>query len=236
MRRGLELGLRIIDTSELYGAGHTDELVKIAAAEIYNVYVVYKIQPPAAAPEEVTKRAVIAAERLGRRPWILMFHWTPVHVHICDVVKALETAVAKGLAEHYGLSNVTYKQLTAAMTCFKKIAPAAVENRYSLRYRRDELDVLPLTQREGMLYLAYSPLERGLLALDPYLASIGARYNKTAAQVALNWYLAIPNLVPIVKSGSVKHVEENAGALGWALGEKDWKEIDKRFYSYRLEI
>lgn len=116
--------------------------------------------------------------------------------HICDVVQSLEAAVAKGLASYYGLSNVSGKQLEVALTCARRIEPAVVENHYSLMYRRDEIDVLPLVQKLGLLYLAYSPLERGLLSLDPYLASVGARYGKSAAQVALNWLISVPNVVP----------------------------------------
>ena len=73
---------------------------------------------------------------------------------ICDVVQPLEAAVAKGLASYYGLSG---RQLEAALTCVRRIEPAVVENHYSLMYRRDEIDVLPLVQRLGLLYLAYSP-------------------------------------------------------------------------------
>lgn len=73
---------------------------------------------------------------------------------IFDVVQPLEAAVAKGLASYYGLSG---RQLEAALTCVRWIEPAVVENHYSLMYRRDEIDVLPLVQRLGLLYLAYSP-------------------------------------------------------------------------------
>jgi Aldo/keto reductases, related to diketogulonate reductase len=83
---------------------------------------------------------------------------------ICDVVKWLEAAVAKGLASYYGLSNVSGRQLEAALTCARRIEPAVVENHYSLMYKRDEIDVLPLVQKLGLLYLAYFPLERGLLS------------------------------------------------------------------------
>ncbi|MGC9131411.1 MAG: aldo/keto reductase, partial [Pyrobaculum sp.] len=110
-----------------------------------------------------------------------------------------------------------------------------VENRYSLRYRRDELDVLPLAQREGLLYLGYSALERGALALDPLLGSIGRRYEKSAVQIALNWYTKIPNMVPVVKASNVRHVEEIAQSMGWEIKEENWKLIDKQFYIYRLQ-
>jgi len=235
LRRAFELGLTLVDTSELYGRGHAEELVKYASSDIRDLYIVAKIQPTATTPEEVFKRLAASAERLGRRVWLAMFHWVPVGASICDVVKALEAAVEKGLAYHYGLSNVTAQQLRQALTCYKKTPPAAVENRYSLLHRRDEVDIFPIVEREGMLYIAYSPLERGALALDPFLAEIGKRYGKTAAQVALNWYTRWPHVVPVPKAADIKHVEENAGALGWTLTEKDWELINTHYYAYRFE-
>jgi diketogulonate reductase-like aldo/keto reductase len=100
-----------------------------------------------------------------------------------------------------------------------------------IMHRRDKLDVLPLVRKLGLLYLAYSPLERGLLALDPYLASVSANYGKSAAQAALNWLISVPNVVPIVRAP--RHVEENAAAAGWRLSPQDWEEINKRFIHYR---
>ena len=77
------------------------------------------------------------------------------------------------MASYYCLSNVSGRQLEAALTCARGIEPAVVENRYSLMYRRDELDELPLVQKLGLLYLAYSPLERGLLSRP--LLGVGRR-------------------------------------------------------------
>jgi len=78
--------------------------------------------------------------------------------------------------------------------------------------------VLLLVQKLGLLYLAYSPLERGLLALDPYLALIGANYGKSAAQVALNWLISVLNVVPIVRV--LRHVEENAIKDAYRQGQR----------------
>jgi diketogulonate reductase-like aldo/keto reductase len=231
LRRAFELGIKVVDTSELYGRGRAEMLVGIASAGFNDLFIVTKVQPPRFTADEVAGRLYASRERLKRFPTVIMNHWVPADSDICDVVKSLEAAVAKGLASYYGLSNVSSRQLEAALTCARRIEPAVVENRYSLMYRKDELDVLPLVQKLGLLYLAYSPLERGLLALDPYLASVGAKYGKTAAQVALNWLISVPNVVPIVRA--LRHVEENAAAAGWRLNPQDWEEINKRFIHYR---
>lgn len=235
LRKGFELGIKLVDTSELYGRGHAEELVRIATSDIDDVLVITKIHPSAATEDEVAKRVAASAERLGRTPWGVALHWMPIRGHICDVVRALEAVVERGLAERYGLSNVTASQLQQALTCFKRHPPAFVENKYSLLYRRDELDVMPLAQREGLMYLAYSPLERGALALDPFLGQIASKYGKTAAQIALAWYVKIPGLVPVVKAARVEHVLENAEALRIKLSDSDWEAIDRQFYTYRHE-
>jgi Aldo/keto reductases, related to diketogulonate reductase len=231
LRKAFDLGIRVVDTSELYGRGRSEVLIGIAGSDMDDLFIVTKIQPAEFTEDEVARRLYASRERLRRIPAVVMNHWIPVNSQLCDVVKSLEAAVKKGLASHYGLSNISARQLEAAFTCARKIEPAAMENRYSLMHRRDELDLLPLVQKLGLLYLAYSPLERGLLALDPYLASIGAKYGKTAAQVALNWLISVPNVVPVVRA--LRHVEENAGALGWRLDPRDWEEINKRFIHYR---
>jgi diketogulonate reductase-like aldo/keto reductase len=231
LRRAFELGIKVVDTSELYGRGRAEVLVGFAGADFGDLFIVTKIQPPKFTVDEVLKRVYASRERLRRHVAVVMNHWIPVDAPLCDVVKSLEAAVERGLASYYGLSNVSAKQLETALTCAKRLEPAAVENHYSLMYRRDEIDVLPLVQKLGMLYLAYSPLERGLLALDPYLVSVGAKYGKTAAQVALNWLISAPNVVPIVRA--LRHMEENAGAVGWRLSQQDWEEINKRFIHYR---
>jgi len=95
--------------------------------------------------------------------------------------------------------------------------------------RRDEDTVIPYVEKEGMLYLAYTPLERGQLARDSFLAEVGKKYSKTAAQVALNWLIVLNPVVPIPKATRIKHLEENAGAMGWRLSPEDWKKISERF-------
>ena len=80
-------------------------------------------------------RLYASRERLKRLPTVVMNHRIPADSDMCDVVQSLEAAVAKGLASYYGLSNVSGRQLEAALTCAGGIEPAVVENRYSLMYR-----------------------------------------------------------------------------------------------------
>jgi diketogulonate reductase-like aldo/keto reductase len=135
LRRAFELGIKVVDTSELYGRGRAEMLVGIAGAGFDDLFIVAKVQPPRFAADEVAGRLYASRERLKRFPTVVMNHWIPADSDVCDVVQSLEAAVAKGLVSYYGLSNVSGRQLEAALTRAGGIEPAVVENRYSLMYR-----------------------------------------------------------------------------------------------------
>jgi diketogulonate reductase-like aldo/keto reductase len=144
-------------------------------------------------------------------------------------MRAMERLVDDGVVRFFGLSNFDVKGIEEARSCLSKYDVAAVENRYSLLRRADETSVIPYVQRNGMLFLAYTPIEKGAFKNDEFLQSIGRKYGKTAVQVVLNWYVGIDNLVPIPKAGRIDHVEENAGAMGWRLSKEDWEAISRHF-------
>ncbi|MCI4446321.1 MAG: aldo/keto reductase [Pyrobaculum sp.] len=103
-------------------------LVGIAGAGFDDLFIVTKVQPPRFTADEVAGRLYASRERLKRFPTVVVNHWIPADSDICDVVKSLEAAVAKGLATYYGLSDVSGRRLEAALTCARRIEPAVVEN------------------------------------------------------------------------------------------------------------
>jgi len=123
------------------------------------------------------------------------------------------------------LSNFNVKGVEEARACLKNTDIAAIQNRFSPTYRRDYTDVIPYAQREGMLYMAYTPIEKGALSGNRLLRRIGEKYGKTPIQVALNWLICIEPVVPIPKASRIEHVEENVGSLGWRLSSGDFAEI-----------
>jgi len=141
---------------------------------------------------------------------------------------AFEDLTDRGVIKYFGLSNFKPREIEKASGCTKKYEIVAVENHYSLWDRSDE-ETVDYANKNGILYLSYTPIEKGRIKKDELLTEIGRKYNKTPIQVALNWYIQIPNLVPIVKASNIAHLEENAGALGWELDEKDWKTINEYY-------
>jgi len=231
LRYGLQLGLTLVDTAEMYGGGHAEELVGMAVKGFNrdDVFIVSKVWQTHAARDEVVKAAEASVRRLGTHIDLYLIHWPPEGVELCETMRGLEEAVKRGYARFIGVSNFGLQLVEEARSCLSQVDVVAIENKFSLLDRRDEGSVIPYAEREGMLYLAYTPLEKGQLARDQFLASVGAKYGKTAAQVALNWLLRFKPVVPIPKASSRRHVEENAGAAGWRLSEEDWRLISEKF-------
>ncbi|MFP3296459.1 MAG: aldo/keto reductase [Vulcanisaeta sp.] len=231
LREGIGLGMTLIDTAEMYGGGHTEEIVGRSIKEFprEELFIVSKVWPNHARYDDVLRSARASANRLGTYIDLYLLHWPAPDVPICETMRAMERLVDDGVIRFFGLSNFDVNGIEEARSCLSKYDVAAVENRYSLLHRVDEASVIPFVQRNGMLYLAYTPIEKGAFANNEFLRGIGKKYGKTAIQVVLNWYVGIDNLVPIPKAGRIEHVEENAGAMGWRLSKDDWESISNHF-------
>jgi len=231
IRRGIELGITTIDTAEMYGGGHAEELVgeAIKGFPRDELFIVTKLWPSHSSYDDAIKSAKNSSKRLGTYIDLYLLHFPPSKSKLCEVMNAFEKLVDEGVIRYFGLSNFDVNGIRDAMECLKKYEIVAIQNHYSLLHREDEQDVIPFTKSKGMLYMAYTPLENGVLANNNFLAEVGRKYNKTAVQVALNWYVKIDNVVPIVKASKVEHVEENAGGMGWRMSDEDWIRISEHF-------
>ena len=125
------------------------------------------------------------------------------------------------------MSNFNVREMKEASGHLSQIDIVANQVRYSLRDRSPEKEILPYCIKEKITLMAYTPLEKGSLALDQRLRDIGEKYGKTAAQVALNWLISRPNVITIPKTGSFEHLEENVGAMGWRLLPEDIEKLEK---------
>ncbi|ACB40553.1 aldo/keto reductase [Pyrobaculum neutrophilum] len=225
LRYAVERGISLIDTAEMYGGGHAEELVGLAIRGFprEELFLVSKVWPSHARYEDVLKSAERSAARLGTYIDLYLLHW-PSDVPICETVRAFEALVDRGLIRFFGVSNFTLDQIKEAEACAKRYELAAVQNRYSLYYRRDEADVVPYALANGIMYMAYTPLEKGALARDRRLAEVGRRYGATATQIALAWYVK-RGVVPIPKAEKRAHIDEIAGSLEVELREEDFLEL-----------
>ncbi|CAP57260.1 aldo/keto reductase [Gluconacetobacter diazotrophicus] len=234
LRGGLDQGLRLIDTAEMYGSGRSESLVGEAiAGRRDEVYLVTKIVPSNASRRQVPEHCRASLRRLGTdRIDLYLLHWQGA-VPLEETVEAFERLKDEGLIGAWGVSNFdagdmdTLAHVTGGVHC------AANQVLYSLDYRGVEFDLLEADRRRHVLTMAYSPLgQGGDLLRAPVLARIAARHETTLgpatpAQVALAWVLRQPNLVAIPKAGSPAHQRENIAAAELALNAEDLAAIDR---------
>ncbi|MEM1597559.1 MAG: aldo/keto reductase [Pyrobaculum sp.] len=226
IRYAVERGLRLIDTAEMYGGGHAEELVGAAVRGFprEELFIVSKVWPSHARFDDVIKSAEASARRLGTYIDLYLLHWPSDAVPLCETIRAFEALVDRGIIRHFGVSNFSLAQLREAEACAKKYEVAAVQNHYSIYNRRDDRDLVPYALSNGIMYMAYTPLEKGAVARDARLAEIGRRYGATPVQVALAWYVK-RGVVPIPKAEKKEHIDEIVGAFRVQLSEEDFEKI-----------
>ena len=232
IRKGIELGMWLIDTAEMYARGHAEELVgrAIKAFDRDNVFIITKVWPDNLSYEKVIKAAEKSLARLDTSYIDLyLIHWPTPSMPLKEIMKAFEFLVEKGLVRYIGVSNFDAKLLDEARSYLSKTDIVANEVKYSIADRTIERDLLPYAQKERITIIAYSPLEKGRLAKDRILAQIGRKYNKSAAQVALNWLISKHNVIAIPKAGTESHLKENAEAMGWRLSLEDLRYLDEKY-------
>ncbi|MFP3191845.1 MAG: aldo/keto reductase [Thermoproteus sp.] len=227
LANALANGIFVIDTSEIYGGGHAEELVgralsTFAREDRDKVIVITKFWPDDV--EKITLAAKASARRLGTYIDVYMPHG-PLP-DICRAVRAFEELIDRGVIRFWGLSNVDVDTAERARKCAKKYDLAALENVYSYINRLDEHGVLPYAQREGLLYLAASPLARGAVVENYRIRRVAERLGRTPVQVALRWLMDKPAVVPIPRTTRPEGVLEFAGAYGWKLPDEHVRELD----------
>jgi diketogulonate reductase-like aldo/keto reductase len=236
LRLGLDLGMTLIDTAEMYGAGHSEEVVSKSLEDWRKpVFVASKVSPSHFAFDELLRSARKSLDRLRmKRMDLYQLHWPNSHVPIAETMKAMEKLVRDGMVRYLGVSNFSVAQMREAQAALSKEEIVSNQVEYSLVDRAVEEEILPYCQRQKVTLIAYSPLGQGRIARGrggPFkvLDEIAERVGKSRSQVALNWLLQHESVVVIPKASDKKHVMENAAANGWKLGAKEFQDIDKAF-------
>ncbi len=234
IKRAIELNLKLIDTAEMYGAGHAEELVGEAVKDFNRdeVIIVTKVWPTHLRYDDVIRAAKGSVMRLGTYIDIYLIHAPNPAVPLKETMKAMERLIDMGLCRFIGVSNFDVELLEEARTYLSKYDIVVDQVEYSLLNRGVERNLLPYCQKENIILMAYSPLARGQIVRDhrfKILQEIGKKYGKTGIQVALNWLICKDNVVAIPKTTRFDHLEEIAGALGWRLSTSDVELIGRVF-------
>lgn len=228
LRVGLDLGLTLIDTAEMYADGAAEELVGEAVeGRRDEVFLVSKVYPHNA----TLKGTVDACERSLYRLRtahldLYLLHWRG-SVPLDETFAAFEKLKQEGKIRHYGVSNFDVSDLEEAFRLRRLPAIAANQILYNLMRRGPEFDLLPWCEIEGIPIIAYSPVEQGRLVSR--LKGLANRRGVTPVQLALAWLLQRPETIVIPKSGNAAHVRENHAALALHLGVEDLVELNRLF-------
>ncbi|HET9735251.1 MAG TPA: aldo/keto reductase [Burkholderiales bacterium] len=230
LRLGIELGLTLIDTAEMYGDGRSESLVGEAiAGQRDEVFLVSKVLPQNASRKGVAKSCEATLKRLRTdRLDLYLLHWSGSHP-LAETVRGFEDLVTAGKIRAWGVSNLDLDEMKQLVALPGGKACATNQVLYNLSRRGIEFDLLPWSQRLGMPVMAYSPVEQGRILGHKALRAVAQRLGATPAQVALAWVLRQDGVVAIPQTGKAAHVRENCAALDVRLGVDDLAELDRAY-------
>ncbi len=229
IRWALDLGVRLIDTAEMYGEGGAEEVIGEAiAGRRDGLFLVSKVYPHHAGRRELPLACERSLRRLRtERLDLYLIHWRG-SVPLEESFAALERLREQGKIAAYGVSNFDVDDLEEMATCDCGLS-ASNQILYSLARREAEWAVLPWCRQRGIPVMAYCPLDQGRLVRRPELRRVADRLGATPAQVALAWLLAQDGVAVIPKSSSRERLQENVGACQVRLDAAASAELDRAF-------
>ena len=229
LRLGLDLGLTVVDTAEMYGEGGAEEVVAEAiAGRRSEVFLVSKVYPHNASRKTLPQALEASLGRLRvERIDLYLLHWRG-SVPLAETVEAMERAVEQGKIARWGVSNLDVGDLRELGPALAGCATDQVL--WNLEARGVEFDLLPFCAARGMPVMAYSPIgQGGSLLRHAALRAVATRHAATPAQVALAFVLRQPGVIAIPKAADPVHVRQNAAARDLKLTAQDVAELDAAF-------
>ena len=230
LRRGIDLGMTLIDTAEMYGGGAAEELVAEAIeGQRAGVFLVSKVLP-----DHSTRRGTIAACEASLRRLrtdrldLYLLHWrggTPLD----ETLEAFDALARAGKIRHWGVSNFDVDDMVDLDAAAAGRVAAANQVLYNLTRRGIESALLTQCRARGIPIMAYSPIEQGRLLGNGVLRRVARRQSATPAQIALAWVLRQDGVIAIPKASSIDHIRENRRALEISLTPADLDELDDAF-------
>jgi len=232
LRTGLDLGLNLIDTAEMYGNGRSEELVaQVVAGRRDQVYLVSKVLPQNADRGEAIAACEDSLKRLKTDYLDLyLLHWRG-SVPLDETLEAFTALRDRGSIRHYGVSNFDVDDLEEARALQGGTGIATNQVLYNLEQRGVEWALLPWSRKHSLALMAYSPLgsDSRRLRTHPVLKAMAARLGASPSRIALAWLLRQPDVVVIPKASSEAHVRDNHAALTLELSAEDLEILDRSF-------
>lgn len=224
LETAIELGYTHLDTAEMYGGGHTEELVGQAIRKFdrSQLQIGTKIWHTNLRYDSVFRALEGSLKRLGiDYVDYYVIHLPSAHIPMEDTFRALNELVSGGQVRHLGVSNFTVAQLQQAIALSKtpicmSQAPCSLYNRKFIKN-----GLLEFCQKNRIIMAAYSPFERGDLLDHPLVHDLAKKYEASPAQIALNWLTQQEQVIVYLTSLSRAHLQENLAALELDLAPED---------------
>jgi diketogulonate reductase-like aldo/keto reductase len=230
LRLALDLGVRLIDTAEMYGDGRSEELVGEAIkGRREEAFLVSKVLPQNASRAGTMAACQRSLRRLQTdRLDLYLLHWRG-NVPLSETMAAFVDLQQSGQIRYYGVSNLDLEDMQELWTVPGGHAVAANQLLYNLSRRNIEWDLVPWLRERRIPVMAYSPIEQARLTRDPKLVEFGQRHHLSPAQATLGWLLAKEDVIVIPKTSRRDRFKENVGALEHPLRPDQIAELERLF-------
>ncbi|AKZ64719.1 oxidoreductase [Herbaspirillum hiltneri N3] len=230
LQHGIDLGMTLIDTAEMYGDGGAEKVVgKAIAGRRDDVYLVSKVLPFNASRAGTVKACEASLKRLHvERIDLYLLHWRGTHP-FSATIEAMETLIDQGKIGAWGVSNLDNDDMHELLALDNGANVQVNQVLYNLSRRGIEFDLQPYCAQQGVAIMAYSPIEQGRILKEAALVAVAKRHGVTPAQVALAWTLRHPGVISIPKASTVQHVQDNRACLDLRLDAADLAGLDKAF-------
>jgi diketogulonate reductase-like aldo/keto reductase len=230
LRLGLDLGLTLIDTAEMYGGGRSEALIGEAiAGRRQEAFIVSKVMP-----NNASRRGTVAACEQSLRHLktdhidLYLLHWRG-SIPLGETLDGFDALLSAGKIRYWGVSNFDLSDMEELVSLASGSAVTTNQVLYNLSRRGVEWDLLPWLRSRSLPMMAYSPVEQARLLDDAKLKDFAERHGMTPAQVALSWLLAADDVIVIPKTSHRQRLQENVGALEHSLTEEQLAELDRLF-------
>ncbi|ARM13088.1 MULTISPECIES: aldo/keto reductase [Rhizobium] len=230
LKAGIDLGMTLIDTAEMYGDGGAEKIVGQAIrGRRDEVFLVSKVYPWNASLKGTVEACEHSLKRLGTdRIDLYLLHWRGDYP-LAETVAAFEMLKASGKIAAWGVSNFDTDDMEELLRVPHGANVAANQVLYNLSRRGIEYDLLPWCQNRGIPVMAYSPIEQGHILHHPEMIRIAKAYQATPAQLTLAFLLERDGVIVIPKTSNADRVAENRDCVSLDITDEDWQALDAAF-------
>lgn len=239
IQNAIEAGVTHIDTAESYAEGHTENLVgqAIEGYDRSTLFIVSKASKENHRYSDLHRSAEASLKRMKLDYLDLYLLHAPSHIiPMEETMRALDDLVDQGLVKNIGVSNFTVHQLKVAQS-FTKNKIVANQLHLNVMYRETErAGLVEYCQQNDVMFIAWRPLQMGVVLQEgrDLLGQLATKYNKTPAQIAINWLVSQENIVTLSKVSQPGHLQECLGAISWHIKPEDIELIRKTFPNQQL--